>query len=165
MTKKQTIKEDFDQPEKKRSKFNVSKNKDNRIYDGIVFDSAVEMKYYRDVILLGVENGEIIHFERQKKYILQPGFVHDGKRILPIEYKADFYVEYSDGTNKVIDIKGCPDAGALMKRKMFWYVYPELNYVWLAFSRIDGGWCTYEEVKEGRKQRKKAKANKVIQGE
>ena len=127
-----------------KSCINVSKNKSKRIYDNVVFDSAVEMKYYVDVILPGVANGEITFYERQKKYILQPSFVRDGKRVLPIEYKADFYVEYSDGTTKVIDIKGCPDAGAILKRKMFWYVYPDLDYVWLCYSAIDGGWCTYD---------------------
>lgn len=28
-----------------------------------------------------LENGNIIHYEMQKKYILQPSFVRDGKRV------------------------------------------------------------------------------------
>lgn len=58
-----------------RTKFNVGKNTYDRTYNGIVFDSAVEMKYYRDVILPAVERGEIAHYEMQKKYILQPAFL------------------------------------------------------------------------------------------
>ena len=55
----------------RESKFNVGKDKADRTFDGIVFDSTVEMKYYAEVILPGVESGDIVQFERQKKYILQ----------------------------------------------------------------------------------------------
>lgn len=144
-----------------RSKYNVGKKTYDRTYNGIVFDSAVEMKYYRDVILPAVDSGEIIHYEMQKKYILQPSFTRDGKKIQAIEYKADFYTVDKDGKETVIDIKGCPDNVAKLKRKMFWYIYPELDYVWLGFSKIDGGWTTYEAIKDGRKQRKKEKAQKL----
>ena len=34
-----------------KSKYNVDKDTTKRIYNGIVFDSVLEMKYYRDVIL------------------------------------------------------------------------------------------------------------------
>lgn len=80
-----------------RSKYNVGKKTYERTYNGIVFDSVVEMKYYRDVILPSVENGNIIHYEMQKKYILQPSFVRDGKRVQAIEYKADFYTVDKNG--------------------------------------------------------------------
>ena len=33
-----------------RSKFNVDKDKEKRTYNNIVFDSQLEMKYYRDVL-------------------------------------------------------------------------------------------------------------------
>ena len=143
-----------------RSKFNVSSRKDDRTYDGIVFDSAVEMKYYRDVILPNVASGNITNYERQKKYILQPSFTHGGKKVQPIEYKADFYIEYKNGTKIVVDIKGCPDAIAKLKRKIFWFIYPEIDYVWIGYSRIDGGFVTYETIQHGRKQRKKNKKEK-----
>ena len=42
-----------------RTKFNVDKETDTRTCDGIVFDSRLEMRYYSDVVLPGVENGEI----------------------------------------------------------------------------------------------------------
>ena len=143
-----------------RTKFNVSKGKDDRTYDGIVFDSAMEMKYYRDVVVPQMDAGDIIVCERQKKYILQPAYIHNGKKVQPIEYKADFYIKHQDGREIVIDIKGCPDNVALIKRKMFWYVYPDIEYVWMGFSRMDGGWVTYEIIKNGRKERRKLKTKK-----
>lgn len=145
----------------RESKFNVGKDKSDRTFNDIVFDSAVEMKYYRDVILPEVEAGNIVHFERQKKYILQPSYTHCGKKVQPIEYKADYYVVYADGREQVIDIKGCPDAVAKLKRKMFWFVYPNIDYVWIGYSKIDGGFVTYETIQSGRKERKKLKQAKA----
>lgn len=140
-----------------RSKYNVGKKTDDRTYDGIVFDSAVEMKFYRDVVLPKMSTGEIIKCERQKKYILQPPFVHAGRKIQPIEYKADFYLVDKNGKETTIDIKGCPDAVAKLKRKMFWFTYPNIDYIWVGYSKIDNGWATYETIVAGRKQRKKNK--------
>ena len=34
-----------------RTKFNVDKQKEARTYDGIVFDSQLEMRYYSEVII------------------------------------------------------------------------------------------------------------------
>lgn len=141
----------------KRSKFNVDKDKAKRTCNGIVFDSELEMKYYRDVVLPGVESGRIKYYELQKPYELQPKFVHDGKIVQPIKYVADFYIEYADGSSEVIDTKGIPDSTAIIKRKMFWYVYPDIKYIWITWSKIDGGWCDYEYVKQQRNLRRKNK--------
>ena len=140
-----------------RSKYNVDSDKDKRTYDGIVFDSVVEMKYYRDVILPCVGSGKIKLVELQKQFVLQPKFIHEGKNVLAITYVADFYIEYNDGKCEVIDVKGMPDSVAKIKRKMFWYVYPEITYRWVSYSKIDGGWVEYEYLVEQRKKRKKGK--------
>lgn len=113
------------------------------------------MKYYRDVILPSMESGDIYDVQLQVKYELQPKFIHDNKIIQPINYVADFVVTYSNGTVEVIDTKGCPDSTALIKRKLFWYVYPNIVYKWICYSKIDGGWVEYEQVKKGRAIRKK----------
>ena len=144
----------------RETKFNVSKSADKRTFDGIVFDSVMEMQYYRDVVLPLVESGSITKYELQKPYELQPGFKHNGKSVNPIIYVADFYIEYSDGHVEVIDTKGCPDAVAKLKRKMFWYTYPGTIYRWMCYSAIDGGWCDYEVVQRGRAKRRKEKAAK-----
>lgn len=138
-----------------RSKFNVSNNKDKRTYDGIVFDSELEMKYYRDVICPKFNSGEIVKFELQKPYELQPKFKRNGKTILPIKYVADFYILYKDGYEEVIDTKGCPDNVANLKRKLFWYVFPSIDYKWITYVKKFGGWIEYEECKRRRREEKK----------
>lgn len=137
------------------TKYHVPKDKSRRTYDGIVFDSVLEMKYYKEVVLPGVASGEITSFELQKKYQLQPSFIHEGKRIRSIDYIADFVLQYSDGHEVVIDTKGKADATALLKRKLFYYKYPEIDYQWITYSSIDGGWVSYDDVKKNRKERKK----------
>lgn len=140
-----------------RTKFNVDKDKEKRTCNGIVFDSILEMKYYRDVLCPLVESGDVVEYELQKPYELQPKFVRGGKNVQPITYVADFYMVFKDGSIKVVDTKGCPDSVAVLKRKLFWYRYPEIDYVWMCYSKIDGGWQTYEYVKKQRAARKLAK--------
>ena len=140
-----------------RSKYNVDKDTAKRTYNNIVFDSVLEMKYYRDVILPNVESGLIKYYELQKEYELQPKFTHNGKTVLPIKYVADFYIEYTDGHKEVIDTKGLPDSIALLKRKMYWYHYPDVDYKWITYVKKYGGWLDYDTVKKLRSQEKKNK--------
>ena len=140
-----------------RSKYNVDKDTAKRTYNNIVFDYVLEMKYYRDVILPNVESGLIKYYELQKEYELQPKFTHNGKTVLPIKYVADFYIEYTDGHKEVIDTKGLPDSVALLKRKMYWYHYPDVDYKWIIYVKKYGGWLDYDTVKKLRSQEKKNK--------
>ena len=144
-----------------RTKFNVDKDTSKRTCDGIVFDSVMEMKYYRDVLCPLVESGDVVEYELQKPYELQPKFSRDDKNVNPIIYVADFFIKYKDGSEVVIDIKGCPDSIALLKRKMFWYHYPSIDYKWICKSDVDGGWCDYEFVKKQRAIRKKRRKQKL----
>ena len=134
-----------------RTKFNVDKNTEKRTYNGIVFDSILEMKYYRDVLLPKVESGEVINYVLQKPYELQPKFVHNGKAIRPIQYVADFYIIYKDGREEVIDTKGYGDQVAILKRKIFWCHYPNVDYKWVTYVKKYGGWIDYEEYKKLKK--------------
>ena len=127
------------------SKYNVSKNKDKRTYDGITFDSELEMRYYRDFLLPLVKSGDVVNYELQKPYELQPKFIHDNKTVQPIKYVADFFIVYKDGHEEVIDTKGCPDSVAILKRKLFWYQYPTVDYKWVTWVKKFGGWIEYEE--------------------
>ena len=145
-----------------RTKFNVDKDKEKRACDGIVFDSILEMKYYRDVLLPLVESGDVVSYELQKPYELQRKFTHDNKTVLPIKYVADFVLTYKDGHEEVIDTKGCPDTVAIIKRKLFWFTYPDTIYKWICYSKIDGGWCDYEYVKKCRAERKRIKKENNI---
>lgn len=115
------------------------------------------MKYYRDVLCPAVESGDVVSYELQKPYELQPKFRHDEKSVQSIKYVADFFIVYKDGHEEIIDTKGCPDSVALLKRKLFWYKFPDVDYKWVCYSKIDGGWCDYEYVKKRRAERKKQK--------
>lgn len=149
------------QEKKKRSKFNVGSDLEQRTFDGILFDSKMEMHFYRDVVLPQVRSGLITHYELQKAYVLQPKFHNGEKTVQPITYVADFYLEYSDGRpDEVIDTKGCADSVAKMKRKMFWYTYPNVKYRWLTYVKKYGGWLDYDEVARLRRQAKKEKGLK-----
>ena len=138
-----------------RSKYNVSGDKSKRTYDGIVFDSELEMKYYRDYVLPLYEKGEITHYELQKKYELQPKCKYNGKTVLAIDYVADFYIVYADGHEEVIDTKGCPDSVAKIKKKMFYYHYPTITFKWITFVKKYGGWIEYDEYKRLKREEKK----------
>ncbi len=140
-----------------RSKFNVDKDTSKRTYNGIIFDSILEMKYYRDVILPNVESGQIVKYELQKEYVLQPKFTRNNKSVLPIKYVADFYIVYNNGHEEVIDTKGMPDSVALLKRKMFWYHFPDVDYKWMTYVKKFGGWLEYDVVKKLRSEEKKTK--------
>lgn len=147
----------------KRSKFNVDtsdKGKIKRTYNNIIFDSEIEMKAYQDYLFPLLEQGEITRLELQPKFQLQPKFEKNGKKIMAINYVADFEVEYKDGRVEIIDIKGMPTSDAKIKKKMFDYVYPDKTLLWISYSKIDGGWVKVEEIEKGRKARKKAKLNK-----
>lgn len=135
----------------------MDKDTSKRTYNGIIFDSILEMKYYRDVILPNVESGQIVKYELQKEYVLQPKFTRNNKSVLPIKYVADFYVVYNNGHEEVIDTKGMPDSVALLKRKMFWYHFPDVDYKWMTYVKKFGGWLEYDVVKKLRSEEKKTK--------
>lgn len=146
---------------KTRSKYNVSTDKTKRTCDDIEFDSELEKRFYCDIVKTGMETGKISEWKRQVKFILQPSFKKDGETVRAIDYKSDFVITYADGHIEVIDIKGAPTPEALIKRKMFWYVYPNTCYRWLGYSKLDStdgtGWADYDVIKAGRKSRKKQK--------
>lgn len=136
-----------------RSKYNVSQDKSRRTFDGVVFDSELEMKYYKDVIYPKLNSGEIISCEFQKKYELQPSFKHNSTAIRQITYIADFYIVYADGSREVIDVKGMKTPEAQIKRKMMWYVYPDINFKWITYINKSLGWVEYDEAKKIKRKR------------
>lgn len=140
-----------------RTKFNVDKNTIKRTYNGVIFDSVLEMRYYKEVLLPLVKSGDVVKYELQKPYELQPKFIHDKKTVQPIKYVADFFIVYKDGHEEVIDTKGCPDSVAILKRKLFWYHYPAIDYKWITYVKKYGGWIEYEEYKRLKREEKKNK--------
>ncbi|MCQ2147442.1 MAG: DUF1064 domain-containing protein [Bacteroidales bacterium] len=140
-----------------RSKFNVAGDLSKRTYKGVTYDSAMEMKYFIEVIEPMYSMGYITEYERQKKYVLQAGFKRAGKWVRPVEYVADFYIKYSNGVGEVVDVKGMPDKVALLKRKLFWGIYPDINYLWITYNKSHGGWLDYDVLQEMKRRERKKK--------
>jgi hypothetical protein len=146
-----------------RSKYNVdtsTKGKTKRTYDGKLFDSLLELNYYK-YLLPQIAEGKIKSIELQPRYTLQPKFTKNGVNVRKIEYIADFKITYPDDRILIVDTKGNPDSLSKCKRKLFDYCYPDLELVWIGYSKVDGGFVPYEDILKGRKERKKAKLNKT----
>ena len=128
---------------KKRSKYGVdqtTKGKQNRtVIDRktekeVCFDSLLEKRFYEDIVCAGLDSGEIVDYELQKKYKLQ----------------------------RVYDTKGgMVDPSAKIKRKLMYYIYPDLDYVWITHTKSTGwiDWDENEALKRARKKEGKKDGN------
>ncbi len=108
----------------KKSKYNAVKTE----VDGITFDSKKEATYWAKIRLLK-KSGEVVSIYPQPEFILQEGYVKNGKKIRPIIYRADFLVVYKDGHEELIDCKGVKTKGYRLKKKLFHYKYPNLTII------------------------------------
>ena len=99
------------------------------IIDGIKFDSKKEGDRYIQLKIL--EKAKLIKdLELQKSFELQPTFRKNGKTYRKIVYIADFY--YFDnhlGKYIVEDVKGYKTKEYALKKKMFEYVYKDLELI------------------------------------
>ena len=130
-------------------------NNDKTVNDGISFDSRAESLYY-ELLKRKKAQGEIVNFELQPTYTLQPSFKRDGKTIRAITYTADFLVYHLDGSEEVIDVKGMETQQGIMRRKMFWCKYPDLKLTWICRSLKYGdkdGWIEYDALKKARRKK------------
>lgn len=134
----------------------------NRTYKGVIYDSVLEMRYFKEVIEPLMETGFIADYEYQKPYILQNSFRRpNGKMVRAITYVADFVIHYSNGIDEVIDVKGMPTQDAKIKRKLFWGKYPDVEYKWISYSKKHGGWVDYDDLQQKRREDKKARKNEL----
>lgn len=152
----------FDDPEpkckktRKRPKYNTStKKKDKPVYNGIIFDSLIELEYYRHLKQLQ-EKGEIDHIFRQAKSVLIKKYEIDGRKVRAAEIVVDFVIQYKDGRLEYHDTKGNPCEKAKLQRKLFESFY-KVPLKWICYSKMDGGWLEYEELKKLRAKRKRTK--------
>ena len=83
-----------------RTKYNVDKQTARRTYNGIVFDSELEMKYYRDVILPQVGSGSIVDYELQKSYELQSNSSTEKRQCAPSSMWRTFGSSLPTGMRK-----------------------------------------------------------------
>jgi len=96
------------------------------IVDDINFDSKAEAAFYRYLKLLQ-KIGEVKSFEMQVPFILQESFGHPtlktkaGKprKVSEIKYVTDFVVRFSDGTERVIDVKGVQTQVFKLKARIY----------------------------------------------
>ena len=105
----------------KKSKYHSSRTE----IDGIKFDSKREAQYYAE-LKIRQRAGEIVKFELQPEFILQPGYTRNGKKIRPIIYRADFKVFYPDGREEIVDTKGYRTREYRNKVKMLLKMHPEI---------------------------------------
>lgn len=105
----------------RRHKHNAQKT----LVDGIIFDSKLEARRYKQLELLAA-SGAIVYLELQPVFELQPSFTdYTGKKQQAIKYKADFrYVE--DGETVIEEVKGYETDMWKVKKKMFLYHFPLL---------------------------------------
>lgn len=144
--------------------------------DGIVFDSQTEAEYY-EYLKEEFRMKRVRKFEMQQEFILQEKFlIVNGERIeeshknfkklqkanpgcttQAIKYIADFVVHYSDGTVKVIDVKGQKTVDFKIKEKMFNYRYPEYNKLYCVV-KYNKQWMEYDEANKIKREKKKTKS-------
>lgn len=174
----------FKRIKRKKSEGKIAHKK--TIIDNIKFDSKMESEYYL-YLKAEKKAGRIKKFELQPEYILQPKyFIIKGKVVTEddntyakydkerkkhnkdnpnnkieinraIKYIADFYIEYANGSVKVIDVKGIKTADFKLKEKMFKYRYPELPFECVIWDGPSKAWLEYSEYEKAKKARKKKK--------
>lgn len=97
------------------------------VIDGITFDSKKEANRYKELKILK-SAGVIECLELQKIFELQPSFKKNGKTYRKITYKADFYYfDNEKGKYIVEDVKGFKTEVYKLKKKMFEYIYKDLE--------------------------------------
>lgn len=137
------------------AKYNNSKIKIN----GMSFASKLEFDYYLYLQHMQ-ENGIVVDFKCQPKFILIPSYEKYGKKIRAITYTPDYYVKYSDGREEYIDVKGMGTPASELRRKLFDYVYPDKTLKWICKSIKYGdeyGWIDYDELNKIRKNNRRNK--------
>lgn len=109
------------------------------------------------MIEVGLESGAIVSCTPQVKYEILPKFTHNNKKYQAVHYISDFNTIDRNGIETVIDIKGLLKPMDVIKHKMLLSKYPDMNFLLLGYSRLDGGWVSLETISQGRKERKKLK--------
>ena len=109
--------------QKGNSKYKAKKT----IVDGIKFDSQKEGRYYKQLKLME-RQGLIKDIKLQVKFELQPKYKKNNKTIKAINYIADFtYYDLNKGKTIIVDTKGYRTEVYKLKKKIFEYIYPDLE--------------------------------------
>ena len=97
------------------------------VVDGHVFPSKLEARRY-SMLRLMEQQGEIYDLVLQPKFLLQEGFRdRNGEWHRPIHYIADF--RYAENNRVIVEeVKGQETAVYRIKKKLFMYKYPDIDY-------------------------------------
>ncbi len=96
--------------------------------DGVRFDSKREATRYQQLKLMQ-QAGEISRLTLQPRYTVFDAFTdRNGQNHRRIDYIADFEYLEDDGQTVVEDVKGKETEVFRIKRKLFLYRYPELDF-------------------------------------
>ena len=90
---------------------------------------------------------------------LQPSFKKDGKTVRAITYTPDFFVKFANGKEVYVDVKGMSTQQGELKRKIWWYKYPDKKLIWVATSKKYSlsGWIEWGCLHKQRRLNRKAK--------
>jgi hypothetical protein len=150
-TKAKTTEKKEKTPKVKTGKFGSIKTE----VDGIIFDSKMESQYY--TYLKGLKaNGEIKDFRLQPEYVLLESYKKGGRTIRAIKYVGDFLIEYNDGSEVVIDVKGKETEAFKIKRKLFDARYPDKILQLVKWKNEAEGWVDFDEDKKLKAKAKRA---------
>ena len=108
----------------KPNKFNAQKT----TLDEIEFHSKKEADYYAELLILQ-KAGEVTKIELQPAYELVPEQWHEGRKIQPVTYIADFRVTCADGRVVVVDTKGHKTQLYRVKKKLLLWRYPGIDFL------------------------------------
>lgn len=125
----------------RRSKYNVDNSelgKLKRTYEGILFDSQLECRFYSQYLAPKLKEGTIKDIKRQVRYELLPSFVYKSKKQRAIAYVSDFDVLFSNGCFVVIDVKGMIKPIDRLKAKLFKYKYPDIDFKFAMYTSSRG---------------------------
>lgn len=106
----------------------INKYGNKKIFiDGQEYDSKLEYQRYCQLKLLEKAN-EIKDLRRQVCFEIQPSYRKRNKTIRAINYIADFvYIDIRTGQTVVEDTKGYRNEVYKLKKKIFEYVYKDLE--------------------------------------
>lgn len=141
----------------KKSKYGAQKI----VVNHINFDSIMEAEYYL-YLLEQKAKKNIKSFDMQVSFDLLPKKKNKftGKTILPVKYIADFVITDKSGIIKVVDIKGRETADFKLKKKMFFYFYPDLDFRCVQWDGTQQAWRDLDDINKDRRARKRIRNKK-----
>ena len=97
--------------------------------DGYVFDSKDEYQRYLELRLLEAA-GEITELVIHPKFVLQEGFIYQGKKIESLKFTPDF--EYVEDGNHIVEDSKCTWTSTFtdysIRRRMFIFQHQDIDF-------------------------------------